>query len=85
MYTAVFLLCTQALLCEPYVDRRVYETSDSCHQGGTFMYDEVLAAASETDFVVGDCFETEQPLTKEQAKALAETKFLGDLIKKGSI
>lgn len=85
MYTAVILLCTQALLCEPYVDPKVYETHDSCKEAGNIIYQELITAASDTDLIGGDCLESQAPLTKEQAKALVEQRLFGDLIKKGSI
>ena len=85
MYTAVFLLCTKALLCEPYIDPKAYETHDSCKDAGSVIYQQLISAASDDDLVGGDCIESIEPLTKEQAKSIAEKRLFGDLINKGSI
>lgn len=85
MFTAIFLLCSQAYVCEPFIDDREFGTKESCVQGGTYLYNDVIESAKDDDFVVGDCIESPVKLSKKEYTELAEKKLLGPLFPKDTI
>ena len=75
MFTAAFLICTQLFVCDVYVDN-VYNSHEACQTEGNKAYIQLQAGVEADQFLIGDCVESQDPLSKEEVKTFLEKKLL---------